>query len=277
MRNVRLNTVAAATLYPHTTTTIGHGATMRYLSTGWRCLEPQQSGHNRRPIPSRARRGRVDYATVAAIGALFGVFSFVAAANEVMVGAVSPTGWRILRGLLAVLFVVVGFFAFFRPEDTFVGLAAVMSFYFIFRGSFDIAMALAGSRAPGWWLLVVVGLAELAIGFWAAGSWKASVVVLVSWVGAGRYCTALARPPRRSSSAGLATMSQHTSADTARPGGAERRPRLVPRRLVRGNAAHHPAVIEEAVRRQIHLLTTELHRRLIAGSASGDGAFAAAT
>lgn len=102
-----------------------------------------------------------------------------------MVGAVSSKGWRILHWLLAVLFVVVGFFAFFRPEDTFVALAAVMSFYFVFRGVFDIAMALAGSRAPGWWLLLIVGLAELAIGFWAAGSWKVSVVVLVSWVAAG--------------------------------------------------------------------------------------------
>jgi uncharacterized membrane protein HdeD (DUF308 family) len=60
-----------------------------------------------------------------------------------------------------------------------------MSFYFIFRGSFDIAMAFVGSRAPGWWMLLIVGLAELALGFWAAGSWKVSVVVLVSWVAAG--------------------------------------------------------------------------------------------
>ncbi len=128
---------------------------------------------------------RFDYNTVAAIATLFGVFSFFAAANEVMVGAVSTTGWRILHWLLAVLFVVVGVFAFIRPDNTFVGLAAVMSFYFIFRGSFDIAMAFVGSRTPGWWVLLLVGLAELAIGFWAAGSWKVSVVVLVSWVAAG--------------------------------------------------------------------------------------------
>ena len=128
---------------------------------------------------------RFDYATVATIATLFGFFCFLAAANEVMVGAVSTTGWRILHWLLAVLFVVVGVFAFIRPDNTFVGLAAIMSFYFIFRGSFDIAMAFAASRAPGWWVLLIVGLAELAIGFWAAGSWKVSVTVLVSWVAAG--------------------------------------------------------------------------------------------
>jgi len=81
--------------------------------------------------------------------------------------------------------VVVGVFAFVRPDDTFVGLAAVMSFYFVFRGTFDIAMAFAGSRVPGWWVLLLVGLAEIAIGFWAAGSWKVSVILLVSLVAAG--------------------------------------------------------------------------------------------
>jgi uncharacterized membrane protein HdeD (DUF308 family) len=36
----------------------------------------------------------------------------------------------------------------------------------------------------GWWLLVVVAVAELLIGFWAAGSWNLSSAVLVGWVGA---------------------------------------------------------------------------------------------
>jgi uncharacterized membrane protein HdeD (DUF308 family) len=72
---------------------------------------------------------RFDYTTVAAIAVLFGVFCFAAAANEVMVSAVtSSRGWRKLHWLLAALFIVVGVIAFFRPGDTFVGLAAVMSF-----------------------------------------------------------------------------------------------------------------------------------------------------
>ena len=128
---------------------------------------------------------RFNYATVATIAALFGWFCLLVAANEVLAGAISSRGWMVLHWLLAVLFVAVGVFAFFRPEDTFVGLAAVMSFYFVFRGSFDIAMAIAGSRLNGWWVLLLTGLAELAIGFWAAGSWKVSVVLLVSFVAAG--------------------------------------------------------------------------------------------
>ncbi|AFM17017.1 hypothetical protein Mycch_2240 [Mycolicibacterium chubuense NBB4] len=127
---------------------------------------------------------RFDYATVTAVATLFGVFCFVAAANEAMVGVVSSSGWRILHWLLAVAFIVVGVFAFVRPDPTFAGLAAVMSFYFIFRGGFDIAMAIAASGSQGWWVLLLTGLAQLAIGFWAAGSWKVSVVLLVAWVAA---------------------------------------------------------------------------------------------
>ncbi|MUL80144.1 HdeD family acid-resistance protein [Mycolicibacterium sp. CBMA 226] len=129
---------------------------------------------------------RFDYGTVAAIAVLFGVFCFAAAANEVMVSAVTPQrGWRILHGILALLLAAVGVMAFVRPDDTFVGLAAVMSFYFIFRGVFDVASAFTASRLPGWWVLLLAGIAEICIGFWAAGSWNVSVVVLVSWVSAG--------------------------------------------------------------------------------------------
>jgi uncharacterized membrane protein HdeD (DUF308 family) len=129
---------------------------------------------------------RFDYTTVAAVAVLFGVYCLVAAANEVMIGAVSSsTGWRIAHGLLAALLVVVGVVSFANLGATFVTLAAIISFYFIFRGCFDIVMAFAGSAVPGWWVLLISGLIELGLGFWAAGSWNVSVVVLVAWVAAG--------------------------------------------------------------------------------------------
>ncbi len=129
---------------------------------------------------------RFDYTTVEAVAVLFGVYCLVAAVNEVMIGVVSSsTGWRIAHGLLAGLLVVVGVVSFMNLGATFVTLAAIISFYFIFRGCFDIAMALAGSAVSGWWVLLISGLIELGLGFWAAGSWSVSVVVLVAWVAAG--------------------------------------------------------------------------------------------
>ena len=129
---------------------------------------------------------RFDYTTVEAVAVLFGVYCLVAAVNEVMIGVVSSsTGWRIAHGLLAGLLVVVGVVSFMNLGATFVTLAAIISFYFIFRGCFDIAMAFAASAVSGWWVLLISGLIELGLGFWAAGSWSVSVVVLVAWVAAG--------------------------------------------------------------------------------------------
>jgi uncharacterized membrane protein HdeD (DUF308 family) len=68
------------------------------------------------------------YAAVATLAKPVGVLCLVAAANEVMVGAMmSSRGGRIARGLLAVLFVVAGVVAFLGVKATIVGLGAVMS------------------------------------------------------------------------------------------------------------------------------------------------------
>ncbi|MDT5290897.1 MAG: hypothetical protein QOF88_5786, partial [Mycobacterium sp.] len=129
---------------------------------------------------------RFDYTTVAAVAVLFGVYCLVAAVNEMVIGAVSSsTGWRIAHGVLAALLVVVGVVSLMNLGATFVTLAAIVSVYFIFRGSFDVVMAFAGSAVSGWWVLLITGLIELGLGFWAAGSWNISVVILVAWVAAG--------------------------------------------------------------------------------------------
>jgi len=129
---------------------------------------------------------RFDYTTVAAVAVLFGVYCLVAAVNEIAIGAMSSSaGWRIAHGLLAALLVVVGVVSLMNLGATFASLAAIVSFYFVFRGCFDVVMALAGSAVPGWWVLLICGLIELGLGFWAAGSWNFSVLILVAWVAAG--------------------------------------------------------------------------------------------
>lgn len=114
---------------------------------------------------------RFDYSTVTAVAALFGIVAIGSAVNETLVAALSSPGWRIVRLILAGLFLVVGIVSFIHPGDTFVALAAVISFYLIFRGTFDLITAFSFSQdLPGWWLLVITGIAELLIGLWAAGS-----------------------------------------------------------------------------------------------------------
>ena len=126
------------------------------------------------------------YAAVATLAILVGVFCLVAAANEVMVGAMmSSRGGRIARGLLAVLFVVAGVVAFLGVKATIIGLGAVMSVLFICWGAIGVLAALAASREHGWWVLLIASLTELAIGLSVASSVKAPIMALLTKTTAG--------------------------------------------------------------------------------------------
>ena len=128
---------------------------------------------------------RFDYTTVAAVAVLFGVYCLVAAATQSLIAAVSSSrGWRVAHGLLAALLVVAGLVSFANFGATFDTLTAIISFYFIVRGCFDLVTAFAVNVISGWWVLLICGFIELGLGFWAAGSWHASLVVLVAWVSA---------------------------------------------------------------------------------------------
>jgi uncharacterized membrane protein HdeD (DUF308 family) len=139
---------------------------------------------------------RFDYTTVATVAVLFGGYCLAAAATQTVIGAVSSsTGWRIAHGLLAALLIVAGVVSFANFGATFATLTAIISFYFIVRGCSDIVTAFAANVVSGWWVLLICGFIELGMGFWAAGSWNASVVVLVAWVAAAARCTASATLP----------------------------------------------------------------------------------
>jgi len=93
--------------------------------------------------------------------------------------------WKLLYGVLAVVFIVSGIVSFIHPGDTFVALAAVISFFLVFAGTFDIILAIsARHEMEAWWLQLVGGIIELALGFWAAGYYGRSAILLVAWVAA---------------------------------------------------------------------------------------------
>jgi uncharacterized membrane protein HdeD (DUF308 family) len=86
---------------------------------------------------------------------------------------------------LAVVFFIAGIVAFIHPGDTFAALAAVFSFFLIFAGTFDIIVAISARREiEVWWLQLVGGIIEVVLGFWAAGYYGRSAVLLVAWVAA---------------------------------------------------------------------------------------------
>jgi uncharacterized membrane protein HdeD (DUF308 family) len=127
---------------------------------------------------------RFDYTTVSAISILFGIVAILAGISEFIAAFVSHGWWRVGRIVLALAFVAIGVVAFVHPGDTFRALAAVISFYFIVKGAFDVTISLLAKDAFGvWWLHLLLGIAEILIGFWAAGDFGNRVILLVIWVG----------------------------------------------------------------------------------------------
>jgi uncharacterized membrane protein HdeD (DUF308 family) len=128
---------------------------------------------------------RFDYGSVNAIAILFGIVAIAAGVLEIGVMILAAGWWKLLNGLLAVVFIATGVVAFIHPGDTFAALAAVMSFFLIFAGAFDIIVAIsARHEIEVWWLQLIGGIIETVIGFWAAGYYGRSAVLLIAWVAA---------------------------------------------------------------------------------------------
>ena len=128
---------------------------------------------------------RFDYTSVSSIAILFGFVAIAAGVVEIGVIFLAAGWWKLLHIVLALVFIVAGIVAFIHPGDTFVALAAIFSFFLVVAGTFDIIMAIsARHEIEVWWLQLVGGIIELALGFWAAGYYGRSSVLLIAWVAA---------------------------------------------------------------------------------------------
>lgn len=127
---------------------------------------------------------RFDYTSVSAISILFGIVAIAAGVFELALLFIGDGWWKV-HGLLALVFIVAGIVAFIHPGDTFAALAAVFSFVLIFGGTFDIVESISvRHEIDVWWVQLITGIIELALGFWAAGYYGRSAILLVAWVAA---------------------------------------------------------------------------------------------
>jgi len=128
---------------------------------------------------------RFNINTVTGIGIAVGAVCIAAGVNEMLAVGASSGGWKVVRGVLGVLFVLIGIVALVYPNRTFVEVAAIFSFFLVLKGSFDVVTALLLRREVDlWWVPLLVGVAEILLGFWAAGNFGREAVLLVVWVGA---------------------------------------------------------------------------------------------
>jgi uncharacterized membrane protein HdeD (DUF308 family) len=125
---------------------------------------------------------RFDDSTVAVITVVFGVMVLLSAAGEAFRAVITPGGWRLWHLAFAALLIVGAVLVFVNPGATFVTLALVAGFYFVFAGTFDIISSLATTGAPGWWLQLLSGIAQVILGLLASSSFSSGVAVLVTYV-----------------------------------------------------------------------------------------------
>ncbi|HSK15948.1 MAG TPA: DUF308 domain-containing protein [Gaiellaceae bacterium] len=124
---------------------------------------------------------RLDLSSVTAIAVLFGIVAIGVGVNEFLAMTASTTGWKIAHGILGAIFVAAGVVAFFRPAGTFVALASLVAWVLLFKGIFDIVVALVAEERLQW-LLLILGIVQVLLAFWAAGYFRGSALLLVIWV-----------------------------------------------------------------------------------------------
>jgi uncharacterized membrane protein HdeD (DUF308 family) len=127
---------------------------------------------------------RFDTRSVAAVALLAGIVVLLAAVAELFY-AVTFRAWRWLHVALGVLFAAAGIVILVNPGSSFVWIAAFVGWYFLFKGFFDIVLSFATkAENDGWWLLLIAGIVEMLLGFWAAGHYVRSAALLIVWVAA---------------------------------------------------------------------------------------------
>jgi uncharacterized membrane protein HdeD (DUF308 family) len=126
-----------------------------------------------------------DPTSAALIAFIVGVVLIGAGINEfVEIGFAE--GWRWLHGVLGVLFVIAGIFAFLEPFQVFGVLALLIGWYLLIKGTFGVVISIMGRHEiPLWGLLLTASIIELVIGVWAIGYPGRSAALLILWVGIG--------------------------------------------------------------------------------------------
>ena len=128
---------------------------------------------------------RFNLTSIAAVGALLGAIFLLAGVNEFFTMAMRDVGWRWLHAVMGVLFIIGGIWSFVHPIGAFYELASVLGFLIVLKGTLDIGVAVATKDQNDiWGLGLLIGLLELALGFWASQQFFAPrAILIITWVG----------------------------------------------------------------------------------------------
>lgn len=126
---------------------------------------------------------RFDATSVSTVGILVGIV-FIGAGFTDLLMATLVDKWKAAYAILGIVLIIVGVVALMTPQDTFLALAAVVGWFLLFKGIFDIVIALSNRHAEMWWLTLVLGIVEVGLAFWAAGYFGRKAVLVIVFVAA---------------------------------------------------------------------------------------------
>ncbi len=133
------------------------------------------------------------YESAVAIGYLISFWLLFAGVAE-FAEAGFAAGWRWLHITLGVVFIIGGVAALTSPFQTFTVLAAWIGFFLVLKGTFDFVLALAVRHEVDlWWMSLVAGIIQIALGIWAMGYPGRSAALLVLWIGLGAIIRGIAQ------------------------------------------------------------------------------------
>jgi uncharacterized membrane protein HdeD (DUF308 family) len=125
---------------------------------------------------------RFNITSVKTLGVLAGIVFLIAGAVALCMVAVVRSGWwKALNAFLAFLLILGGIFSFIHPQDTFIAIAQITAFMFLFVGIMDLIIAFS-NRTGLWWLRMITGFICVGLGFWAAGEFGKKATLLIVWI-----------------------------------------------------------------------------------------------
>jgi uncharacterized membrane protein HdeD (DUF308 family) len=111
-----------------------------------------------------------DQASITTVGVLIGIMFLVSAAEQVVIGSLTRSGWKWLFYAFAVLFAAAGIVSLIRPKNTFAGVADILGFLFLIVGMFWIIESFAEKAVNSlWWLTLIAGILMVILAFWTSG------------------------------------------------------------------------------------------------------------
>lgn len=135
---------------------------------------------------------RFDATSVRAVGIIAGIVFIGWALEEfaLMMSLFSEdditlrSPWRWLHGVLGLILLAGGIVALANPINTFLSIAALVGWVLLFKGLFDIVLALSNRDVDLWWTRLVLGMLELFLAVAVSGSLVDKAVFLVVFVAA---------------------------------------------------------------------------------------------